>query len=806
MSSFLSDVRLAIRLLLKHPGFLAVAAGTLALGIGANTAVFSLLNAVLLRPLPYAAPERLVVAWEINFAREGKPNVVGPANFLRWKERSASFSGMAAIADSQGILTGAGEPEQIQGQDVSAELFPLLGVRPAHGRTFRTEEDRPGRDTVVLLSDRIWRSRFDADPSTVGRAIALNGRPLTVVGIMPPGFNVLSTTADFWTPIAFDEKARAPHGRYMRAIGRLRDGVSLRQAQADMDVVAAGLGAEFPAFDTGWGVRLVPLAEQVVGDVRPILLVLFGAVGMVLLLACVNVANLVLNRGLSREREFGVRAALGAGRLRLVRQVLTEGLVLAAIGGLLGVGLAAWALGWLLPAAARLLSVPRVENVGIDPTVLAFALAASFAAVLIFGLIPALSVSRLHLEASLRQGARSGQADRGRRRLRRGLAAAQLALAFTLLIGAGLMLRSVAELLAVDPGFKPDHVLTMRLLLPDTRYPEQADRVAFMDRVMEELKPLPGVTSVGASSRLPFRGVPIGTGFAIEGRPSPGEASLPVADVAIVHGDYFQTMRIPLRRGRLFDGRDGQPGRRAAIINEALARQWFPGENPLGQRVSVRLGQKIEPDEVVGVVGDVKHAALDVAVRPMIYWPNRQAGFPWMGIAVRTALAPESLVAAATAAIHRVDPGQAVSEIAPMTEVVAETVARRRFTLEVLGLFAIIALALAALGVYGVLAYTVSQRLPEFGVRLALGASPRQLVKSVLRDSAGLVAIGIGAGVVSALAAGRLLETLLYGVKVTDMMTFGVVSLLLTGVSLAAAWLPARRASRIDPLAALRAE
>ncbi len=806
MSSFLSDIRLAIRLLVKHPGFLAVAAGTLALGIGANTAVFSLLNAVLLRPLPYAAPERLVVAWEVNFAREGKPNVVGPANFLRWKQRSASFSAMAAIADSRGILTGVGEPEEIQGQDVSAELFPLLGVRPAYGRAFRNEEDQPGRDTVVVLSDRIWRTRFNADPSTVGRAIALNGRSLTVVGIMPPGFNVLSSTADFWTPIAFDEKARSPHGRYLRVVGRVRDGVSLRQAQADMDVLAAGLRAELPAFDTGWGVRLVPLAEQVVGEVRPILLVLFGAVGLVLLLACVNVANLVLNRGLSREREFGVRAALGAGRARLVRQVLTEGLVLAAIGGALGVGLAAWALGWLLPAAVRLLDVPRVENVDVDPTVLAFALVASFAAVLIFGLVPALSVSRLHVEASLRQGARSGQADRGRRRLRRGLAAAQLALAFTLLIGAGLMVRSVGELLAVDPGFKSDHVLTMRLLLPESRYPERADRVAFMDRVMEELQQVPGATSVGASSRLPFHGVPIGTGFAIDGRPSPGEASLPVADVAIVHGDYFKTMGIPLRQGRLFDGRDGQPGRRAAIINEALAREWFRGENPIGQRVSVRLGAKIEPDEIVGVVGDVKHAALDVAVRPMIYWPNRQAGFPWMGVAVRTAVDPEALAQAATAAIHRIDSGQAVSDVAPMTDVVAETVARRQFTLEVLGVFAVIALALAALGVYGVLAYSVSQRLPEFGVRLALGASPRQLVKSVVRDSAGLVAIGIGAGIVSALAAGRLLETLLYGVTVADPLTFGLVSLGLAGVSLAAAWLPARRASRIDPLAALRAE
>ena len=806
MSSFLSDIRLAIRLLLKHPGFLAVAAGTLALGIGANTAVFSLLNAVLLRPLPYAAPERLVVAWEVNFARQGKPNVVGPANFLRWKERSASFGAMAAIADSRGILSGVGEPEQVEGQDVSAELFPLLGVQPAHGRTFRREEDRPGGDTVIVLGDRLWRRRFNADPSTVGRAITLNGRPFTVVGIMPPGFNVLTSTADFWTPIAFDERARAPHGRYLRVVGRLRDGVSLRQAQADMDVLAAGLRAEFPAFDTGWGVRLVPLAEQVVAEIRPILLVLFGAVWLVLLLACVNVANLVLNRGLSREREFGVRAALGAGRLRLVRQVLTEGLVLAAIGGLLGVGLAAWALGWLLPTAGRLLDIPRIDNVGIDPTVLVFALVASFAAVLVFGLVPALSVSRLHLEASLRHGARSGQADRGRRRLRRGLAAAQLALAFTLLIGAGLMLRSVAGLLAVDPGFKADHVLTMRLLLPEVRYPEEADRLAFMDRATEELRRIPGVVNVGASSRLPFRGVPIGTSFAIEGRPSPGEASLPVADVAIVHGDYFQAMRIPLRRGRLFDGRDGQPGRRAAIINEALARQWFPGENPLGQHVSVRLGQKIEPDEIVGVVADVKHAALDVAVRPMIYWPNRQAAFPWMGIALRTALDPESSAAAATAAIHRIDPGLAVSEIAPMTDVVGETVARSRFTLDVLAAFAMLALGLAALGVYGVLAYGVAQRFPEFGVRLALGAGPRQLVRSVLRDSAVLVVTGIGGGIVAALMLGRLIQSLLYQVKATDPMTFALVSLLLAGVALAAAWLPARRAARVDPVVALRSE
>jgi putative ABC transport system permease protein len=806
MSSFLSDVRLAVRLLVKNPSFAVVAAGTLALGIGANTAVFSLLNAVLLRPLPYAAPDRLAMAWEVNFAREGNTNVVGPANFLRWKERSSSFAGMAAIVDVQRVLTGAGEPAHLQGQGVSAELFRLLGVRAALGRTFTADEDKPGRDNVVLLSDGLWRARFGGDPATVGRAVALNGRSLTVVGILPPGFNVLLSTADFWTPIAFDETARTPQGRYLRVIGRLRDGVSIGRAQADMDAVAAGLRAELPDFDTGWGVRLVPLSEQVVGEIRPILLVLFGAVAMVLLLACVNVANLVLNKGLSREREFAVRAALGAGRARLVQQVLTEGLVLAAVGGALGIGLAAWALGWLLPAAGRVFDIPRIESVGLDRTVLAFAVAASFLTVAVFALIPALSVSRLHVEASLRQGARGGQGDRARQVLRRTLAVAQLALAFTLLIGAGLMVRSVAGLLAVDPGFRPDHLLTLRVMLPSTSYPEQANRVAFMDRATGELGRIPGVSAVGASSRLPFRGFPIGTSFSIEGRPSPGEASLPVADVAIVHGDYFRALDIPLRQGRFFDGRDGEPGRRAAIINETLARRLFAGENPLGRRLFVRLDDDIKPDEIVGVVGDVKHAALDVPVRPTIYWPNRQAGFSLMGFALRTNQQPASISGAAAAAIHRIDPGLAVSEIAAMTDVVEETVARRRFTLDVLGVFAALALGLAALGVYGVLSYGVSRRLPEFGIRLALGAAPGELVRSVLRESAVLSAVGIAVGLAAALAVGRLIQVLLYGVKASDPTTFAGVSLILAGVALIAAWIPARRAARVDPVVALRAE
>ncbi|HSK09678.1 MAG TPA: ABC transporter permease [Vicinamibacterales bacterium] len=809
MDTLLADVRFALRVLARHWTFTAIAAVTLALGIGANTAVFSLVNAVLLKPLPYADADRLVVLWERRFADDRPTNVVSPANFLRWQERSQAFSEMAAIADARATLTGAGEPEDLPGQAVNANLFPMLGVKAALGRTFLQEEDRQGHHHVVILSDNLWRRRFNADPAVVGRAIALAGESYTVVGVMPPGFSILSVASDYWMPMAFSAEARTPRGRYLRAVGRLREGMTVEAAQAELDTVAAGLRAEFPDFNTGWGVRLVPLNDQVFGDIRPVLFVLFGAVGFVLLLACVNVANLALNRGLAREQELALRSALGAGRGRIIRQLLTEGVVLAAIGGSLAVLLAWWSLRGLLPAATQLLSLPRrIDEIGLDAPVLAFALLASLGTVLVFALLPALTLSRVPLDGALREGARAGQENRTQRRLRRALVVVQLALAFTLLVGAGLMVRTVGRLLALDAGFRPDHVLTMRVLLPQSRYAAPEQVVGFFDRLLEEIARLPGVVSAGVSSGMPFRGFPIGTTFSVEGRPFPGEANLPVADIRIVGGRYFESLRIPLLQGRLFEPRDGEPGRGAAIVNDRLRRQLFPGQNPLGQRINVRLGRGDAGQEaqIVGVVADVKYASLDTDVRPMIYLTNRQMAFPWMGIVIRTSGEAEAVAPLAISQVRQLDPDLPVSEVATMDQVVGESIAQRRFVMVLLGVFGGLALALAAVGVYGVLAYSMSRRVPEIGVRLALGAGPGELVRHFLKDSVALTAIGLMAGLALAVPVSRLLGRLLYGVTPLDPLTILSAALTLAVVASLAAYVPVRRASRTDPVKALRAD
>jgi putative ABC transport system permease protein len=806
MDTLLGDLRFALRLLWRHRAFTVVAACTLALGIGANTAVFSLVNAVLLRPLPYHQADRLAVIWEHRLDSERPTNVVSPANFLRWQERSRTFSRMAAIAESSATLTGAGEPEELSGQSVNANLFPLLGVRAAVGRTFVQDEDRPGHDAVVLLSDRLWRRRFNADPAIVGRGITLGGDSLTVVGVMPPGFSILSTTSEFWTPMAFSAEARTPRGRYMRVVGRLQDGVGLDAAQAEFDTIASSLRAELPDFDGRWGVRIVSLNEQLFGEIRPVLFVLFGSVAFVLLLACVNVANLSLNRGLGRERELGLRAALGAGRGRLVRQLLTEGVLLAAIGGGLAVLLAWWSLDWLLAAAAQLLALPRpAEQITVDGRVLAFAATLSLATVVLFALVPAISLSRMPIQNTLREGARAGQESRSHRHLRRALAAAQIALAFTLLVAAGLMIRSTGRLLAVDPGFRADHVLTMRVLLQQSKYEQPESRVAFFDRLVGELARLPGVVSAGVSSGMPFRGIPIGTGFSVEGKPFPGEANLPVADIRIIAGRYFETMRIPLVRGRFFEARDGEAGRGAAIVNEALAAQMFPNENALGQQLRVRLGAEGSiPARIVGVVGNVRHEALDRDVRPMIYLANRQMAFPLMGVVIRTAGSPAAMAAQALGEVRRLDPDLPVSQVDTMDEVLGDSIAQRRFVMMLLAVFAGVALLIASVGVYGVLAYTATQRIPEIGVRLALGAAPGELVRQFMMESLALVGAGLTAGVAVGVALSGVLGTLLYGVTPRDPLTFAAAAAILGAIATLAAFLPARRASRTDPVKALR--
>jgi putative ABC transport system permease protein len=804
VNALLTDLRHSVRVLLAHRAFTLVTVVTLALGVGANTAIFSLVDAVLLRALPYAQPDRLVVVWEQNYGRGKDSNVVSPANYLQWQERNDVFASMAALVDTRPTLTGEGEPEEVQGQLVTSSLFSLLGVAPQIGRTFDDQEDHPGHDAVVLLSDRLWRRRFGADPGIVGRSIAVSGRTVTVVGVMRPEFRILSRTAELWLPKPFDAADRAPKGRFLRVVARLREGVSLPRAQAAMDVMGQRLRAQYPDFNAGWGIRVVPLKEQLVGQVRRGLVVLFGAVGFVLLIACVNVANLLLGRGLGREREFAVRAALGASRWRLVRQLLTEGLLLALMGGTLGVVLAGWLLDWILPAAARVLPIPTLAAVTLDGRVLAFALVASLLTAVLFGLVPALAASRPNLDVTLRDTGRGSTEGRRRRRLRGALVVAETALAVVLLTGSGLMLASLARLLAVDQGFNPEHVLTMRVLLPTSKYASVRDRVAFFDGAIERMKHLPGVRAAGAVSCLPLGGPSIATSFTVEGRPAPPPGESPVADIRLVDGDYFQALGIPLRSGRLFSDLDGTEGHRAAIINQTLARQLFADREPIGQRVRVVLGEPKAADEIVGVVGDTRSERADQDVRPMIYWPNRQLGFPWMAFAIRTDGDPLAWRTAALTQLRQLDPTQPVADISTMDALVGESVEQRRFTMALLSAFALLALLLAALGLYGVLSHSVAQRVPELGVRLALGADRGAVLRLVMGEALGFSMLGLVVGLGAATASGRLIRGLLFGVRPTEPLVFVAVSVLLLLASLAAGYLPARRAAHLDPIVALR--
>ena len=804
MTTLLNDLRHGLRILLRAPGFAAVAIAALAIGIGANTAIFSVVHTVLLERLPYSEPERLAVVWEHNIPRDRKNNVVSPGNFIHWREMNRVFDDVAAVGLTfNATLTGRGDPVEVPFQYVSAGFFPIVGVQPALGRAFTPDEDKP-RSRVAIVSDRFWKSHLQGDQSVLTRWITLQGESYVVVGVMPPGFSFLDKTVDLWLPVGFPAEARTPRGRWLMTVARLKAGVTFGQAQQDMTRVAGELVTMFPSFNSGWTARVVPLREELTGEVRPALFVMLGAVTLVLLIACANVASLLLARATSRQRELAVRAALGAGRGRLIRQMLAESVVLATAGGIVGLALAWWGLRVLRAFVADGIPIQRLELVEIDASVLAFTVATSLVSGIVFGLVPAFGASGASLNASLKEGGRTGTGARGKR-ARSVFVVVEIALAVVLLVGAGLLVRSFARLMDVDAGFDTDRTVTMRVSLPQARYAEPAKRVQFFRALLERIEQVPQVQSSGAVSFLPLTGLGAATGYQVVGQPAPPRGEEPVADVRVITSDYFKALGIPLIRGRLFDENQPADAVNRVIVNEALARRHWPNEDPIGKRIVVSWDKDIE-DEIIGVVGDVRHAGLEAEPRAMTYWPIARSPYGAMALAIRTSGDPTTVVSVIRGILRERDAELALADVKTMDEVVSRSVAERRLMMTLLAIFAGAALLLAAVGIYGVIAYSVTQRTQEIGIRLALGAQRSSVLRMIVGHALVLALSGVAIGTLGAVFLTRLMSGLLFGVTRFDPLTFAVVGAGLTAVALLASYLPGRRATRVDPVVALRAE
>jgi putative ABC transport system permease protein len=888
MATWLQDVRFGLRLLLRSPGFTLMAVAALAIGIGANTAIFSVINTLILQPPPYRDPARLAVLWEYRVAGESQNNIVSPGNFIHWREMNTSFEDLSVVSitarqtitgsGGSGGDAGAGEPEEANLQFVSASFFQLLGVPPQLGRPFTAAEDVPDL-RVVVISDRLWKRRFGGDPGVLRRPLLLDGVAYTVTGVMPEGFSYLDRTVDLWRPVGFRPEARTPRGRGVNVIGRLKPGVTAAQADRELKQIHVEMARLFPRVNTGWSARVVPLQEEMTGEARPALLVLVGAVACVLLIACANVANLLLARATTRQREMAVRAALGAARGRLVRQMMAESLLLAFAGGAAGLALAWWGVRAVRLVVAERVPIARLESVTIDGTVLMFTIAACLLSGLFFGLVPALTASGTVLSESLKEGGRTGSAARGAR-TRGTFVVAEIALALVLLVGAGLLVRSFAKLLAVDPGFDLNTV-SMRISLPSSRYAGDVKPIQFYQQLFDRIDALPGVQDAGAISFLPLATFGAATGYVVADQPEPPRGQWPTTEVRVVMRDYFKAMGVPLVRGRLFTTQEdatprepmapqtaavlggmpanpalaaaaargagagaanaggsnarapnagaanpsgaATPGGSAAtaaatpqgtirsarpnlvIVNETLARRHWPGQDPIGKRLRVSWGEDVE-SEVVGVVGDTRFRTLDTAARPTIYWPHPQNAYRAMTLTIRGAGSPGSLSKAIVGLVRQQDPNLVVADVRTMEEVVSTSVARQRLMMLFLAIFAVAALLLAAVGIHGVIAYSVTQRTQEIGIRMALGAQARDVLKMVVGHALLLAALGITIGGTAALMLSRVMEGLLFDITPLDPLTYGGVTLMLTAVAGLAAWLPGRRATRVDPMIALRAE
>jgi putative ABC transport system permease protein len=811
MEALTQDARYAMRMLLKNPGFTLVATLALALGIGANTAIFSVVNAVMIRPLPYRDASRLVMVWENNRSR-GKPqNVVSPANFLDWKEQSDAFEDMAAFYDTLFNLTGLDDPEEIPGQRVTLNLFGLLGAEPMLGRAFEPDDAQPSRQDSVILSYGLWQRRFGGDPNIIGKTIKLNAEIYTIIGVMPPDYQLFvknnsttGTRAEIWAPMMFEKEDRVRRGRYISAVARLKDGVTLGQAQSQMDALGDALERQYPDFNTGWGINLVPFREQFTGEIRRPLLVLLGAVALVLLIACANVANLLLARAASRQREIAIRLAVGASRARVIRQLLIESTLLAVLGGAAGLLLAMWGVDALVGLGPK--ELLPTSGASINLLVLGFTLSVSLLTGLVFGLAPAIEATHSNLNETLKEGGKAAVSGRRSHRLRNLFVIAEIAMALVLLIGSGLLVKSFVKLQAVSPGFNPDHLLTVRLRLPYKTYPDADQHVRFFRDALARVRQIPGVRSASAVSFLPFAGPGAATGFSVAGRPWPRPGEWPVADVRVCDGDYFQTMGIPLVKGRTFSEREQTVPSHVVVINETLAREMFPDEDPIGKRLFIQMMNDPPACEIIGVVGDVKHSGLDQQPRSMTYWPHVELAYPGMTLVARTEGGPLGYVTAVRREVQALDNDQPIANVYTMEQLLSESVARARFSATLLAIFAGVALVLAAVGIYGVMSYAVTQRTHEIGIRMALGADQAAVMRMVIRQGMTLAVIGVGAGVAASLALTQLLASLLFGVRATDPLTFITIALALTGVALGACFVPARRATKVDPMVALRYE
>ncbi len=803
------DLRYGLRMLLKNPGFTFVAVMALALGIGANTAIFSVVNAILLRPLPFKNPDQLVMIWE-NATHLGFPkDTPSPANFLDWQKQSTVFEGIAAVAEQSFNLTGVGEPERLDGRRVSANLFNLLGVNAIVGRTFLPQEDQAGTK-VAVLNEALWKRRFGGNPAIVGQAITLNGQSYTVVGVVRstmrlPAFGKWHDQV--WVPIAFPSEEAATRGsHYLQVIARMKPGVTLAQAQAEMETVMARLAQQYPDVNARRGAVVTPLHEQIVGDIKPALLVLLGAVVFVLLIACANVANLLLARAAVRQKEIALRLALGANRARLTRQLLVESVILSMLGGIVGLALAYGGLTVLTRFIPP--EIVHADGIAINATVLVFTLVVAIITGLVFGLAPALQASHFNLNDTLKEGGRdSGAGVRGKR-LRSSLVIAEVAVSFILLIGAGLLINSFMHLRNLDPGFRADHLLTLNVDLSVVRYPDTQRRVAFFDEVLRRVRALPGVQSAAAAGNLPFTYNGDSMGIAVEGIPDPPIDQWPDVVYRTVGPGYFATMGIPLVHGRDFNDEDTLDSALAVIVSEKTAKHYWPNEDPIGKHLKPGSTSSRSPwFTVIGVVKDVRQNDFMAEPKMQMYLTFRQVkNLMANALIVRTSVDPLSLASAVRNAIWSVDKDQPVANIDSMEHIVAGAVARQRFSMLLLAIFAGLALVLAAVGIYGVMSYTVAQQTREIGIRIALGAKRSDVLKMTVKQGLKLVGLGLVIGLTSAFLLTRLMSSLLFGISATDPITFLSISLVLFAVALLASYIPALRATKVDPMIALRAQ
>ena len=802
MNTFVQDLRYALRLLIKSPSFTIVALSTLALGIAANAAIFSIVHALLLRPLPYPDSERLVMLWQDLRARGGPEDEwLAPAHFFDWRSRATSLESSAIFRGSSPSLTGTGEPEQLRGWAVTADFFRMLGVTPALGRDFRAEDDQPNAPATAIITHGLWTRRFGSNPALVGSTISLNRAPVTVIGILPPTFRNPFGTPEIFRPLQLNPVGASRGNITLQMIARLRPGVSFEQAQAELASVGAAVAAEYPNTDKGATIRLTRLHEEVVGDVRSPVLALLGAVVMVLLIACANIGNLQLARASVRAREIAVRTALGAGRGRIVRQLLTESVLLGILGSIAGLLLSSWILDALLALAPA--DTARLDDIHIDGTVLAFGVALAVATSVVFGLVPALHSVRGDVASTVRDGGKGSGAPRAGVGLRSTFVVSELALALVLLVGAGLFIRTLANIRGVDPGFRPDRLLSAFVQPPAIGYEAAPQVRTFYRALLERLEGAPGVEHAAIVSVLPFSGNDTDTGFEIEGRPKPASpGDRPTAWVRMVSPSFQRAMGIRVEAGRFLEPRDRENVDRVAVINRALANQYWPNENPLGRRIFA--GDN--PITIVGIVGDVHHRSLQEAPRGQMYLSYEQFGIRGMTVVLKSAGDPTTLVPVLRDAVAALDPHLPLSSIATMDTLMAQSIALPRMITLLMGSFAAAAALLAAIGIYGLMAYTVTLRTQEFGVRMALGAASGDVLGLVLGQAARLAGIGIIVGTVASYAAARLIATLLFGVTASDMPTFVVTAGLLAVIALAASYVPARRAVRVDPVLALRAE